>query len=67
MPVSDLENLEQKITRIVSQMKTLMGENLALKARVEQLENDSAAMTTESSEIRSKIETMIRLIDSIET
>jgi outer membrane murein-binding lipoprotein Lpp len=67
MSISDLEHLEQKITRIVSQMKTLMSENLTLKTRIEQLEKDTAAVSTENTEIRTKIETMIRLIDSIET
>jgi len=67
MPVSDLDRLEEKINRIVVQMKALQGENLALKERIEQLEKDAVSMDSENSEIRSKVETMIRLIDSIET
>ncbi len=67
MPVSDLDQLEEKIKRIVSQMKAVQGENQALKARIEQLEKDTANMNSENSEIRTKIESMIHLIDSIET
>lgn len=67
MPVSDLDQLEEKIKRIVSQMKAVQGENQTLKARIEQLEKDTANMNSENSEIRTKIESMIHLIDSIET
>lgn len=67
MSISDLDQLEEKINRIVSQMKALLGENLALKKRIELLEKEAASMDSESSEIRSKIEAMIRVIDSIET
>lgn len=67
MPVADLDQLEEKIRRVVNQMKAVQSENLTLKARIEQLEKDTETMNSESSEIRSKIETMMRLIDSIET
>ena len=67
MPVSDLDQLEEKIKRIVTQLKEVQGENQTLRARLEKLEKDAASMNSENSEIRTKIESMIRLIDSIET
>ena len=66
MDLEDLNKLEDKVKNLVSNMDALRGENRDLKEKIEKLEKDNSLNSNEKDEIRNKVNTLIKLIDSIE-
>ena len=62
----DFDKLEEKISRLVTGMKTLRDENQKLKKELQAIKHDSSQRDGEKSEIRKKIAALIELVDSIE-
>jgi regulator of replication initiation timing len=65
MSIKEFDKLEEKITRLITGMKTLKDENQKLKKELQESKHDSSQRDSEKSEIRKKIASLIDLVDSI--
>jgi FtsZ-binding cell division protein ZapB len=65
MSFKEFDKLEEKITRLITGMKTLRDENQKLKKELQEIRRDSSQRDSEKSEIRKKITSLIELVDSI--
>jgi len=66
MSLKDFDKLEEKISRMVSGLKTLRDENQKLKKELQTIRQDSSQRDGEKNEIKKKIAALIDLVDSIE-
>ncbi|MEI6614213.1 MAG: hypothetical protein WCL37_04890 [Chrysiogenales bacterium] len=66
MNLKDFDKLEEKISRLVNNLKTLREENQKMKKELQTIKQDSSQRDGEKSEIKKKIATLIQLVDSIE-
>jgi FtsZ-binding cell division protein ZapB len=66
MELNGLNQLEEKVKKLVDNLKILRDENQKLKAELTQLKEESSVSSKERLEIKKKVETLIGIIDSIE-
>jgi FtsZ-binding cell division protein ZapB len=66
MSLKDFDKLEEKISRLVTNLKTLKDENQKMKKELQTIKQDSSHRDGEKIEIKKKISALIELVDSIE-
>jgi len=66
MNLKDFDKLEEKISRLVNNLKTLRDENQKMKKELQSIKQDSSQRDGEKNEIKKKIAALIELVDSIE-
>jgi FtsZ-binding cell division protein ZapB len=66
MSLKDFDKLEEKISRLVHNLKTLKDENQKMKKELQTIKQDSSQRDGEKNEIKKKIAALIELVDSIE-
>jgi FtsZ-binding cell division protein ZapB len=66
MSLKDFDKLEEKISRLVTSLKTLKNENQKLHKELQAVKQDSSLRDGEKNEIKKKIAALIELVDSIE-
>jgi len=67
MELEALVKLEERVKTLVNTQKQLREENARLNAELEKFHRQSNVENQERMEIKSKVENLIRLIDSIES
>ena len=66
MEIDEFLKLEEKVTKMVENIKLLKEENRKMKIEMEKLQKVSTVNDAERAEIKKKVSTLIELIDSIE-
>jgi len=66
MDIEDLNKLEDKVKGLVINLETLKNENKALKEKLKELRSESSVNNTEKDQIKKKVKSLIKLIESIE-
>jgi len=66
MNLKDFDKLEEKISRLVNNLKTLRDENQKMKKELQSIKQDSSQRDGDKNEIKKKIAALIELVDSIE-
>ncbi len=66
MEIEGFGKLEEKINNLVKAIKLLKDENKRLKLTIEKTKEESSHISSERSEIKKKISSLIDLIDSVE-
>jgi len=66
MEIEGFGKLEEKINNLVKAIKLLKDENKRLKLTIEQTKEESSHISSERSEIKKKISSLIDLIESVE-
>lgn len=66
MQLDDLSQLEDKIKNLVNNLKSVRDENIRLQAELESLKSESSVNNEERLQIKQKVESLIKMIDSIE-
>ncbi|MCK5222180.1 MAG: hypothetical protein KAR14_11415 [Candidatus Aminicenantes bacterium] len=66
MNIEDLNKLEDKVKNLVSNLEIIRKENNTLKERLNELRSESSVNNSEKDQIRKKVKSLIKLIESIE-
>ncbi len=66
MNIEDLDKLEDKVKSLVNNLETIRKENNTLKERLSDLRSESSVNNSEKDQIRKKVKSLIKLIESIE-
>lgn len=66
MTIEELNKLEEKINNMVNGLKLLKDENKKLKDEIVELKKEASFSTQERQQVKQKVTTLIRLLDSIE-
>jgi len=66
MDIEDLNKLEDKVKNLVSNLETIRKENITLRERLNELRSESSVNNSEKDQIRKKVKSLIKLIESIE-
>lgn len=66
MDIEDLNKLEDKVKNLVSNLEITRKENNTLKERLNELRSESSVNNSEKDQIRKKVKSLIKLIESIE-
>lgn len=66
MDIEHMDKLEEKVRHLVNSLKQAKEENQKLQAQVETLKKQSSSSDQERVQIKSKVEKLIQLIDSID-
>ena len=66
MDMEEFNKLEEKITNLVKNLKTLKDENSKLKSQLTQFKQGATELDKERTEIKTKVQSLIDMIDSLE-
>ncbi|MGE5343656.1 MAG: cell division protein ZapB [Candidatus Omnitrophota bacterium] len=66
MELDELNKLEEKVKNLVENLKHFRDENEKLKTEIQQLQHESSINNDERTQIKSKVNTLIEMIDSLE-
>ena len=66
MDIEDLNKLEDKVKNLVNNLEIIRKENNTLKERLNELRSESSVSNSEKDQIRKKVKSLIKLIESIE-
>ncbi|MCK4889032.1 MAG: hypothetical protein KAS97_03815 [Candidatus Aminicenantes bacterium] len=66
MDIEDLNKLEDKVKNLVNNLEIIRKENNTLKERLNELRSESSVNNSEKDQIRKKVKSLIKLIESIE-
>lgn len=66
MEVDEFTKLEEKINKMVNNLKSIKDENKLLKQKIEDLKKESSLKSRERTDIKKRITSLIGLIESIE-
>ena len=64
--MEEFNKLEEKITNLVKNLKTLKDENNKLKSQLTQFKQGATELDKERAEIKTKVQSLIDMIDSLE-
>ena len=64
--MEEFSSLEARVTRMVNETKRLRRENLELKAKLEKILAEKNLDRKEKEDIRSKVQALIQLVDTLE-
>jgi len=64
--LKEFDKLEERISHLVQNMKTLREENLKLKQQLSEFKHDSSTRESEKTEIKKKITALLELVASAE-
>ncbi|MEN8222580.1 MAG: hypothetical protein ABFR36_04920 [Acidobacteriota bacterium] len=66
MNIEDLNKLEDKVKSLVNNLEIFKKENIALKEKLKELRSETSVNNTEKDQIKKKVKSLIKLIESIE-
>lgn len=66
MSIEEFSSLEARVTGMVNEMKRLRRENLDLKTKLEKIRTEKNLDRKEKEDIRSKVQALIQLVDTLE-
>jgi septation ring formation regulator EzrA len=66
MELDELNKLEEKVKTLVDNLKRLKEENQHLKLELQHVKKESSIKNDERIEIKKRVTTLIKLIDSLE-
>ena len=66
MDMEEFNKLEEKITNLVKNLKTLKDENSKLTSQLTQFKQGATELDKERTEIKTKVQSLIDMIDSLE-
>ncbi len=66
MNIEDLNKLEEKVKKMVTNLELLRNENAVLTEKLKDLRNESSINNTEKDQIKKRVKSLIKLIESIE-
>jgi|GEM_PF-770146 len=66
MSIKEFDKLEERIGQLVTAMKQLREENLDLKAKIQEFEQDGQQRDVERGEVKKRISSLIDMISTLE-
>ena len=66
MDMEEFNKLEEKVTSLIKNLKSLKDENNKLKSQLSQFKLGATELDKERTEIKNKVQSLIDIIDSIE-